>query len=186
MSVKFKPGSRVDSSLDEEPARKSWSATGAQVDAELVLQLRRECSRSLIDELNVSSQPIRDRLDWWAISREGYGAQGEMFGPEGNARYPFTPHMLEGDRWIPSYEATLFVLLGKAEGGYPEAEEELCDRVGTLRRMFPIHISDMPKRLQTLVRKSVSYFRTQTNREVDFESEDPRQWITAHWGKPRW
>ena len=70
----------------------------------------------------------------------------------------------------------------KSRNGDRGAESELCNRLGTLRRVFP---EKMPAFLKDQLKDAVEWLRY-LGRTVDFRKEDPRDWISQRDGTPRW
>lgn len=74
--------------------------------------------------------------------------------------------------------------LTSAKNGNREAESKLCNRIGQLRRHIS-SVNDLPEDLQAAVKESVDWLRSQ-GRVIKLGSKDPREWISARGGMPRW
>ena len=74
--------------------------------------------------------------------------------------------------------------LRNAKNGNKEAESKLCNRIGQLRRHVA-SVEDLPEDLKRAVKESVDWLRSQ-GRVIKLGSADPREWISARGGTPRW
>ena len=64
------------------------------------------------------------------------------------------------------------------------SKRKLLSTMGTLLRLFP-KLYECPDPLKRCFDEGQKIF-TQTGRKFNIDSDDPREWISTHDGKPRW
>jgi hypothetical protein len=72
--------------------------------------------------------------------------------------------------------------LALAKAGYTEAESQLCDKLGTIRRS--IEHKDLNISLLGAIDEAVGWLLS-VGYNIDFRHPDPAMWITTRDGKPR-
>ncbi len=101
-----------------------------------------------------------------------------------NEFYPFSNSINTTAFWSIGFLLKIETHLRNAKNGNKEAESKLCNRIGQLRRHIS-SVNDLPEDLQTAVKNSVDWLRSQ-GRVIKLGSKDPREWISARGGMPRW
>ena len=82
------------------------------------------------------------------------------------------------------FELKLRQHLAAAVLGDRERESKLINRIGQIRRHVP-RVSDVHPDIKQVLRESRAWLEA-VGRKIDFMNEDPRHWISARGGGPRW
>ncbi len=101
-----------------------------------------------------------------------------------NEFYPHSNSIHTSALWSIGFLLKIEGHLASAKNGNKEAESKLCNRIGQLRRHIA-SVEDLPEDLRAAVKESVDWLRNQ-GRVVKLGSADPREWISARGGTPRW
>lgn len=72
-----------------------------------------------------------------------------------------------------------------AKLGDRDRESRLVNRIGQIRRMVPEGLSACHPEIRDVVKEACQFLQSQ-GRRLDFRSTDPRYWISARGGGPRW